>query len=142
MSEAPNEPSDLGTLIASAAEAEDAVVAESIIRTADFIVFQQIDMESGEVEHDGEGNFSVVLADVDEDIAVVCFTNAEAAANFQAEISEDLPEGHELPSVMLAGETLLDGLPPDCGLLIDPGAETECYFSPGCFQAYDEDDVE
>ncbi len=133
------EPVDLGGLIADAAEANDAGVAESIIRSGEFIVFQQIDMESGEVEEDGEGNFSVVLAEVDEDLAVVCFSTQEAAENFAKEISEDLPEGRELPAVMMDGNMLIDGLPEDCGLLVNPSTETESYFPPGCFD-WDEED--
>jgi hypothetical protein len=128
------EPVDLGGLIADAAESNDAVVAESIIRSGDFIVFQQIDMESGDIEEDDDGNFSVVLAEVDGEMAVVCFSNSDASSNFASEISVDLPPGRQLPPAILDGNTLLDGLPEDCGLLMNPGAETECYFPPGCFE--------
>ncbi|MCA9133035.1 MAG: hypothetical protein KDA45_07760 [Planctomycetales bacterium] len=127
------EPIDLGGLIADAAEANDAATVEGIIRNGEFILFQQVDMESGEVEEDSDGNFSVVLAEVDDDLAVVCFSNAEAAKLFAHEIADDLPEGQELPSVTLDGNTLLDGLPEDCGLLLNPSTDTECYFPPGCF---------
>ncbi|MEZ6136590.1 MAG: SseB family protein [Pirellulaceae bacterium] len=135
---------DLGGLICDAAEADDAAVAASIIRSGQFILLQQVDFESGEVEEDEEGNFSVVLAEVEDDTAVVCFTNSAAVSNFAAEIAEDIPEGRELPAVVLEGNDLLDGLPEDCGLLINPGEETECYFPPGCFEASDveEDDSE
>lgn len=134
MSEPEESNLDLGGLIADAAEANDSVAASLVIRGGEFILLQQIDPESGEVEEDEEGNFSVVLAEVDdEDVAVVCFTNSSAAANFSKEISEDLPEGHSLPEVTLDGETLLDGLPEDCGLLVNPGTDNECYFPPGCF---------
>jgi len=134
MSEPEEQELDLGGLIADAAEANDSVAASQVIRGGEFILLQQIDMETGAVEEDEEGNFSVVLAEVEEDdIAVVCFTNATAAANFSKEISEDLPEGHSLPEVILDGDTLLDGLPEDCGLLVNPGTENECYFPPGCF---------
>lgn len=139
MSQAEEEHVDLGGLIADAAEADDAAVAESIIRSGQFILLQQIDTESGEVEEDEEGNFSVVLAEVDEDVAVVCFTNGEAVGRFTQEIAGDIPEGHELPTVMLEGDDLLDGLPEDCGLLVNPGEETECYFPPGCFFEEDEE---
>ena len=83
----------------------------------------------------------MVLAEVDDDLAVVFFSNPQAAASFAKDISEDLPEGHSLPSVPLDGNTLIDGLPEDCGLLLNPGDETECYFPPGCF-AWDEEDAE
>jgi hypothetical protein len=133
------EPVDLGGLIADAAEANDATVAENIIRSGEFIVFQQIDMESGEVEEDGEGNFSVVLAEVDEELAVVCFSSQEAANVFAQEIGEDLPEGRELPAVMMDGNMLIDGLPEDCGLLVNPGTDNESFFPAGCF-LWDEED--
>ena len=134
------EPVDLGGLIADAAEANDATVAENIIRSGEFIVFQQIDMESGEVEEDEEGNFSVVLAEVDEELAVVCFSNQAAADAFAQEIGDDLPEGQELPAIMMDGNMLIDGLPEDCGLLVNPGTDFESFFPPGCFLWEDEDE--
>lgn len=129
---ADSEPVDLAGLIADAAEANDASVAASIIRSSEFIILQQIDAE-GQIEQDEEGNFSVVLAEVDEDTAVVCFSNPQAAANFIEEIRDDIPGGRDLPAVTLDGESLLEGLPEDCGLLVNPGDETESYFPPGCF---------
>lgn len=133
MSDHEDEPVDLGGLIADAADSDDIELATSIIRGGDFIVFQQVDVESGDTEEDDEGNFSVVLAEVDDETAVVCFSGEEWAANFATEIADELPEGHELPSVVLGGDVLLDGLPGDCGLLVNPGADSECYFPPGCF---------
>jgi hypothetical protein len=65
----------LGVEIAAAAETNDASKAEELIRANEFIVLQQIDLETGEIEVDEEDNFSVVLAEVDEDMAVVCFTS-------------------------------------------------------------------
>ncbi len=135
MSEIDNEDDHLGQRVAAAAESNDAVIAQSIIRGGDFIVFQQIDMDGGDMEEDSEGNFSVVLAEVDDETAVVCFSSKSSASNFASELADDLPAGRDLPAVFLDGDTLLDGLPADCGLLVNPGAETECYFPPGCFEA-------
>ena len=135
------EPVDLGGLIADAAEANDANTAENIIRSSEFIVFQQIDMDSGEVEEDEEGNFSVVLAEVDDDVAVVCFSSQAAADTFAQEIGDDLPAGRDLPAVLMDGNMLLDGLPEDCGLLVNPSSDTESYFPPGCFD-WDEEPLE
>ena len=126
---------DLGGLIADAADADDAAVAASIIRSGDFIVLRQIDVEAGETEQDLEGNFSVVLAEMEgNENAVVCFSNQQFVANFVEEISGEIPLGRELPAVRLDGDSLLDGLPSDCGLLLNPGAETECYFPPGVLE--------
>lgn len=132
MSESDSGDAELGVLIAAAAESNDAAVAATIIRGGEFIVLQQINMESGDIEVDDEGNFSVVLAEVDDDTAVVCFTTNDAVDNFRVEIAANLPVGRELPAVILDGDSLLDGLPEDCGLLVNPGAESECYFPPGC----------
>lgn len=137
-----SEPIDLGGLIADAAEANDAAVAENIIRSGEFIIFQQIDLESGEIEEDDEGNFSVVLAEVDEELAVVCFSSQDAADNFAKDIGSELPDGRQLPAVLMDGNMLIDGLPEDCGLLVNPGTENESYFPPGCFLWDDADEDE
>ncbi|QDV22805.1 hypothetical protein [Aureliella helgolandensis] len=143
MSESENESLDVGTLIAEAAEAGDAEIAENLIRSNNFIVFQQISAETGEVEKGEDGSFSVVLVEIDDDTAVVCFSNEQNAAAFAKEIVEDageeMAEGEEIPSTILEGGELLDGLPPDCGLLMDAGAESECYFPPGCFEEADDE---
>ncbi len=124
---------EIGQKIIEAIDAEDIVLVESIIRENEFILFQQIDPETGEVDEDDDGNFSVVIAEMEEDSAVVCFTSKEIAENFVEEAVQDLPEGGELPAVMLTGDDVLDGLPPDCGLLLNPTSEGECFFPPGTF---------
>jgi SseB protein N-terminal domain len=137
----------LGVEIADAAETNEASKAEELIRANEFIVLQQIDLETGEIEVDEEDNFSVVLAEVDEDMAVVCFTSLTAAESFMDEVCEELTGGTRLPAVVLEGNQLLDGLPEGIGLLINPTTEQECYFPPSCFEfddhfTDDEDDDE
>lgn len=129
---------DLGGLIFDAAEDNDIQVASKVIRSGEFILLQQINGDSGEIEEDEDGNFSVVLAEIDEEVAaVVCFSNKDSAQVFIEEIADDIPAGRELPAVVLDGDTLLDGLPEDCGLLVNPGTENECYFPPGSFLLFD-----
>jgi hypothetical protein len=123
----------LGSQIADAAEAGDAERAEDLIRNHELIVLQRIDEETGQVEFDEDENFSVVLAEVDEDIAVVCFSNLTAANSFMDTVCEELSGGSRLPAVVLDGNELLDGLPDSVGLLVDPTTEQECYFPPSCF---------
>ena len=122
---------DLGGLIADAADEQDAETASSIIRGGEFIVLRQIDPESGDSEEIDEGDISVVLAEWEDETAVVCFSKLQFATDFTQEISGEIPEGHDLPTIILDGTSLLEGLPEDCGLLLNPGAETECYFPPG-----------
>jgi SseB protein N-terminal domain len=124
----------LGIEIADAADQNDAGKAEQLIRANEFIVLQQIDLETGETDIDEDGNFSVVLADIEEDKAVVCFTRLSAADNFMDEVCEELTGGARLPTVVLEGDQLLDGLPDGIGLLFNPTTEEECYFPPSCFQ--------
>lgn len=126
--------SELSQQILSAIEAENIDLVESAIRGGEFILFQQVDPESGEVEEDAEGNFSVVIAELEEHSAVVCFTDPDIATNFVNEVVDDLPVGQSLPSVILDGDVLLDGLPEDCGLLLNPTSDEECFFPPGTFQ--------
>ena len=129
-----NENVDLGGLIYDAAEDNDIGVANKVIRSGEFILLQQISDASGEADEDEDGNFSVVLAEIDDEVAaVVCFSNKDSAQLFVEEIADDIPAGRELPAVVLDGDTLLDGLPEDCGLLVNPGTENECYFPPGSF---------
>lgn len=127
---------ELGPQLLNAAENEDHVVAASMIRGGTFIVFQQVDPDNDGYAEDEDGNFSVVLADVDDDTAVVCFSDEDSAHHFAENIvSGDVPEGFELPAFTLDGASLLDGLPAECGLLVNPGAECECYFAPGTLES-------
>lgn len=124
----------LGVEIADAADANNASQAEKLIRGHDFIVLQEIDNETGEAMVDEEDRFSVVLAEVEESMAVVCFTSLSAAENFMNEVCDELTGGARLPAIVLEGDELLDGLPDGIGLLINPTTEEECYFSPSCFE--------
>lgn len=121
---------DLGQQLMIAAESEDIVLAASLIRAGNFIVFQQIDPDNGVSQDDEDA--SVVLAEVDDGLAVVCFCEEEAANDFAANIVQDqAPDVEELPAFTVTGESLLDSLPPEFGILVNAGAETECYFPPG-----------
>lgn len=131
-SEFPDNPT-LGSEIAQAAEDNDAFKAEQLIRSHELLVLQRIDVETGEVEYDEDENFSVVLAEVDEDVAVVCFSNFSAATSFMDSVCDELTDGQRLPAVLLDGNELLDGLPDSVGLLVDPTTDNECYFPPSCF---------
>ena len=123
----------LGVEIADAADANDASRAEELIRGGEFIVLQEIDPESGEAVVDDEDRFSVVLAEVEEDMAVVCFSSMSAAESFMEQVCDELTGGTRLPAIVLSGDELLDGLPDGIGLLFNPTTDEECYFSPECF---------
>lgn len=103
---------------------------DRVIRANDFLLLQQFNPETGEVELSEDGSFHVVLVEVDDTTAVVAFTQDQYASEFLNDVQEELPEAEEFPAVVLDGNTLLDGLPEECGLLVNPGMETECYLSP------------
>lgn len=139
-----DDPADdvIGEALALAAEQGDSTEVHRIIRSHDFMVLQQFDPDTGEVNENEDGSFNVVLVEVEEDTAVVAFTQEKFASEFLHDVEDELPDAENYPAVMLDGNTLLDGLPEDCGLLINPGAPTECYFPPGFDQEDDEDDSE
>ncbi|MDX1928762.1 MAG: hypothetical protein SFV81_19690 [Pirellulaceae bacterium] len=132
----------VGDALVTAHEQGDLSEAHRIIRANDFMVLQQFDPETGEVSENDDGSFNVVLVEVEEDTAVVAFTQEKFASEFLHDVEDELPEAENYPAVMLDGNTLLDGLPEDCGLLINPGAPTECYFPPGLEDDADDDDSE
>ncbi len=120
----------VGEALALAVEEGEEAEVDQIIRRHDFLVLQQFDPETGHVDENDDGSFNVVLVEVDEESAVVAFTQEKLASEFLLDVEEDLPEIENYPAIMLDGNTLLDGLPEDCGLLINPGAPTECYLPP------------
>jgi SseB protein N-terminal domain len=121
----------VGEAIATAAEEDQMDEVDRLIRANSFMVLQQFDPETGEVEENDDGSFNVILVEIDEDSAVVAFTQEKYASEFLNEVEEDIPQADQYPAIMLDGNTLLAGLPSDCGLLINPGAPTECYLAPG-----------
>ena len=137
-----DDPADdvIGDALVMAHEQGDLTEVHRIIRSHDFMVLQQFDPETGEVSENEDGSFNVVLVEVEEDAAVVAFTQEKFAAEFLHDVEDDLPDAENYPAVMLDGNALLDGLPEDCGLLINPGAQTECYFPPGVEEDDDDDD--
>jgi len=130
----------VGDALFLAHEQGDLGEAHRIIRSHEFMVLQQFDSETGEVSKNDDGSFNVVLVEVEEDTAVVAFTQEKFASEFLHDVGDELPDAENYPAVMLDGNALLDGLPEDCGLLFNPGAPTECYFPPGLEEKEDDDD--
>ncbi len=132
----------IGEALVLAHEQNDIDAAHRIIRSHEFMVLQQFDPETGEVNENDDGSFNVVLVEVEEDTAVVAFTQEKFASEFLHDVEDELPDIENYPAVMLDGNALLDGLPEDCGLLINPGAPTECYFPPEMDEDEDNDESE
>ncbi len=126
-----DEEDTVGEAIATAVENDAMDEVEQLIRSNSFVVLQQFDPETGDVDENDDGSFNVILVEIDEDPAVVAFTQEKYASEFLSEVEDEIPEAEHYPAIVLDGNTLLDGLPSDCGLLINPGAPTECYLQPG-----------
>ncbi len=124
----------LGSQIAQAAEEDNAAKAEELIRTGEFIVLQMVDTDQCEAEMQEGEEFSVLLAEVEEDLAVICFTDSASAESFMDQVCDDLTGGERMPANTISGDQLLDELPETVGLLVNPTTEDECYFPPSCFR--------
>lgn len=129
------ENSVLGSQIALAAEEDDAEKAETLIRANEFLVLQMLETDECEGELHEEEQFAVLLAEVEDDLAVVCFSDSTSAENFMDQVCDDLAGGQRLPAVLIDGNQLLDELPESIGLLVNPTTGDECYFPPSCFDA-------
>lgn len=121
---------ELGQQIADAADQEDVVIIESLLRGNELIVLQQTTDENGEPLEE-EGDLSVVLAELDDEVAVISFTDIHFAEKFTEVFADKMEE--DSPQIVVTGDSLMDGLPNECGLLVNPGSEQECFFPPGTF---------
>ncbi|MEM7478199.1 MAG: SseB family protein [Planctomycetota bacterium] len=125
--------SQLGQILAEAIEDDKLDIVLQKLAEAEIIVLQQIDEETGESVADEHGDVNVVLAEMDEGIAVVCFTDESYADKFSEVFADRIPV--TCPRVAVTGGSLLASMPEDCGLLINSGSEHECYLSPAFFEA-------
>ncbi len=129
---------DLGGLVYDACDNEDYATAERILRSGMIYVLHQIDEASPEMpdmeDEDSEAEFNVVVAEADGIVAMMCFTALEHVDAFLDSISDELPEDFEIPVVGMDGNTLMDGLPDDMGLLVNASTELECFFPPGIWE--------
>jgi hypothetical protein len=98
--------------------AGDADQTRLLLIASEFILIRVTD------EDDDEENFGALTADVDDVEVLVAFTSEKTASDFIAHMGEELfNEGEEIDGFVVDGETLLDYLPDDFGVLIDPEQE-------------------
>ncbi|MCA9192428.1 MAG: hypothetical protein KDB03_11725 [Planctomycetales bacterium] len=124
------DPRDLGELIAECAETDNWDQMQELFESNVFFVLHRPGQESDEIE--------LALIDVEDELAIVSFTNAEFADSFQRELAEEIEDFEPLAILPIDGQTLLAGMFSDGGLLLNPGTEFEVYFPPGYFE-YDEE---
>lgn len=128
----------IGQQIVDAVDADDFDLIEHLIRTNDLIFFHEVNPETGEVEMDEEG-FNVMAVSVEGEEALLCFTDVSIVDHFIEHGFEETSDEGEVPTVKIQGNSVLDELPPDLGILLNATSEGELYFPPGVFE-WDEDD--
>ena len=126
----------LGQKLAEAIAADELEAIHLHLAQAEIIVLQQIDEQTGESVTDEDGEVNVVLAEMDEGIAVVCFTDETYVDRFREVFQDRIPE--KCPRVIVTGESLITSMPEECGLLINSGSEHECFLPSGTLDSTEE----
>ncbi|MEM6470609.1 MAG: SseB family protein [Planctomycetota bacterium] len=108
--------------LAEAIEARDAVRLRQLIDSAEFVLIAVAEDE-GDEEEDEEASASVFSTQVDEADLLVAFTNEEAASEFVSEMGEEFDDDEEIEGYVLDGDALLDYMPPEHGLFLNPESE-------------------
>lgn len=102
---------------ATAIEAKDADVLRTLILAGEFIL---INVQSEEDDEEGMG---ALTADIDDTPVLVAFSTEEHAGAFVGAMSDMFDEADEVHGFLVEGDALLEYLPDDYGLLIDPETE-------------------
>lgn len=106
--------STLESKLADALEQRDAVLVRQLMAEAEFVLLSLPD------EDDDEDAANVLSADIDDMEVLVAFTNEKAAEAFVQSMDEMYDEDDEIEGYVLQGDALLDYMPPDHGLLLNP----------------------
>ncbi|HBE70443.1 MAG TPA: hypothetical protein DDW52_20025 [Planctomycetaceae bacterium] len=129
----------IGKQIFDAVDADDFDLIEHLIRTNDLIFFHEVNSQTGEIEMDDEG-FNVMAVSVEGEEALLCFTDVTIVDHFIEHGFEETSEEGEVPTVKIQGNSVLDELQSDLGILLNATSEGELYFPPGVFE-WDEVDM-
>jgi hypothetical protein len=109
----------LESKLADAIEQRDAVLVRQLFDTAEFVLLTVSDEEDDE-EEEGANVFST---DVDGMDLLVAFTNEQAAGDFVRSMEEIYEEGDEIEGYVLDGDALLDYMPPEHGVFLNPESD-------------------
>lgn len=104
----------------------DAVKLLALMNQTDFIMIRVGD----EDEEDGDGNLGALTADVEDFDVLVAFTTEENGSKFISTMGDIFEAGEEVEGFYVDGSTLLEYLPEEFGLLIDPESETTTIIDP------------
>lgn len=106
------------TELAGAIEKRDAVLVRQLMDKCEFVLLTMSDEE----DDDDEGA-NVFSTDLDGMELLVAFTNEQAAGDFVHSMEEIYEEGDEIEGYVLDGHALLDYMPPEHGLYLNPESD-------------------
>ncbi|MCO8121612.1 SseB family protein [Stieleria sp. TO1_6] len=112
-------PESLELKLSGAIEQRDAVLVRQLMDKAEFVLLSMNDAES---DGDDEGA-NVFSTEVDGMDLLVAFTNEEAAGDFVHSMEETYEEGEEIEGYVLDGGALLEYMPPEHGLFLNPESD-------------------
>ena len=115
---------DSPTELITAINDRDATKLVALMQKAEFIMIRV-----GEEEED-DGSLGALTADVEDFDVLVTFTNQENGSRFISTMGDIFEEGEEVEGFFVDGSALLEYLPEDFGLLIDPENPTTTIIDP------------
>ncbi|WP_182867356.1 SseB family protein [Rhodopirellula sp. JC639] len=108
----------LESQLATAIEQRDAVLVRQLFGAAEFVLLTMSDEED-----DDEEGANVFSTDLDGMHLVVAFTSEQTAGDFVHSMEEYYEEGDEIEGYVLDGDALLQYMPPEHGLFLNPESE-------------------
>ena len=118
MSESSESSESLESKLAGAIEQRDAVLVRRLIDSAEFVLLTMSDEDD-----DDEEGANVFSTDLDGMDLLVAFTNEQAAGDFVHSMEEIYEDGDEIEGYVLDGDALLQYMPPEHGLYLNPESD-------------------
>jgi len=108
----------LESKLTDAVDQRDAVLVRQLIDGAEFVLLTLPDDEA-----DDEEGANVFSTDLDGMELLVAFTNEKTAGDFVNTMEELFEDDDEIEGYVLDGDALLQYMPPDYGLLLNPESD-------------------
>ena len=115
--------SEKTTQLMAAIEERDAATIHSLVMKMEFVL---INIRSGEDDED----VTTLTADVDDFDVIVAFTSEKLAGDFVKSMDEIFDDAESVDGIVVEGETMLDYLPEEIGLLINPEDDDSAVVDP------------
>lgn len=102
--------------IVAAVEARDTSTLLQLIVAQQFVLISVTD----QADADDEEAMGAITAEVNDDEVLVAFTSEPLASEFVESMSDMFDEGDQIQGFIVEGDALLEYLPDDFGLLLNP----------------------